>query len=133
MSSRENIYKKHWVGQVTLNTFFCLSLGETHFYLSAIKIGQQIECLKVSVSTLKISLIILFVVYDKLVDECDCDKIKEDLEEGKNSEALKSSITNRNVERRKGVSEHSDMERKLVKESVAVMVLTANLNEYNLM
>ena len=58
--------------------------------------------------------------------------VKSEIEEGKKSRVMKSSILDRNVERRKGIAAQNDTEKKLVKETVEVMVKTQNMKEYNL-
>ena len=69
--------------------------------------------------------------YGKL-EQCSCEIVSKEVEEGKRSKVLKSSIIDRTLERRKGVAEHNDTERKLVKESVEVMVKTQNMKDYNM-
>ena len=72
--------------------------------------------------------------YTKLeMDEhCHCKEAITQVEQGKRSRVMKSSIIDRNVQRRKGVAAQNDMEKKLVKETVEVLVKTENMKEYNL-
>ena len=54
------------------------------------------------------------------------------LEEGKESSLLKSQISNRKTERRSGVLAINDIEKTLVKETIAVMKMKEKFNELNL-
>ena len=59
--------------------------------------------------------------------------VKLQVEEGKFSTILKSPRVNRKFDRRQGVAEKNDTERKLVKECVKVLARTNNLDEINLL
>ena len=68
--------------------------------------------------------------YIKLPTECHCKKEKLEIEEGKKSPVVKSPITDRRTMRRNGVAETSEVEGKLVKEALEVMLRASNLTEY---
>ena len=65
--------------------------------------------------------------------QCDCIGVKLKVEQGKDSTIIKSPMANRKWDRRQGVAEKNDTERKLVKECVKVMTRTTNLNDFNLL
>ena len=72
--------------------------------------------------------------HENCTSKCDSNNnMKLKVEEGKDSTIIKSPLTNRKFERREGVAEKNDTERKLVKESVKVMARTTYLNDYNLL
>lgn len=62
---------------------------------------------------------------------CNCDDVKLQVEEGKASKVLKSPVMNRKAERREGVAEKNETERKLVKETVKVIVKSSHIDDYN--
>ena len=71
--------------------------------------------------------------HKKSYEENCCVGIKLEVEEGKTSPIIKSPMANRKLDRREGVAEKNNTERKLVKESVKVMARTTNLNDFNLL
>ena len=72
--------------------------------------------------------------YEQLTtdEDCHCEIVKSEIEEGKKSRVIKSSIIDRTAQRRKGVAAQNDTEKKLVKETVEVLVKTQNMKDYNL-
>ena len=68
----------------------------------------------------------------EMEEQCHCKEVISQVEEGKRSRVMKSSIIDRTVQRRKGVAAQNETEKKLVKETVEVMVKTQNMKEYNL-
>ena len=66
-------------------------------------------------------------------EQKSCNFVKLQVEEGKVSTILKSPKANRQFERRAGVAEKNDTERKLVKECVKVVTRANNLNDFNLL
>ena len=71
--------------------------------------------------------------YLKLSNECHCEEEKQEIEEGRKSQLLRSPATNRKVMRREGVAEKNESEKKLVKEAVESIAVSSNLTDYNLM
>ena len=66
-----------------------------------------------------------------LDEECTCGEARLNIEEGKTSPVIISPITNRKADRREGVSEMNNTERKLVKEAVKVVARSENMVEFN--
>ena len=72
--------------------------------------------------------------YSQLKDEeCTCGQVRLNVEEGKTSTVILSPIIDRKADRREGVSEKNNTERKLVKEAVKVVVRSANMKDFNMM
>ena len=64
-------------------------------------------------------------------ETCNCDDVKLQIEEGKDSKVMKSPQVNRKCERREGVAEKNETERKLVTETLRVIVRNTNMGDYN--
>jgi hypothetical protein len=64
-------------------------------------------------------------------DVCNCNDVKLQLEEGKESTVIKSPLMNRKFQRREGVAEKNETERKLVKETVKVIIKGSHIDDYN--
>ena len=68
---------------------------------------------------------------NELTVGCSCGGLRVELEEGKDSPVMKSPRVNRKSIRREGVAEKNETERKLVKETIKVILKGSNIEEYN--
>ena len=66
-------------------------------------------------------------------DECTCGEARENVDQGKTSTVFLSPIINRKFDRREGVSEKNNVERKLVKEAIKVVARSTNMDDLNLL
>ena len=62
---------------------------------------------------------------------CKCGGLHVELQEGMESTVMKSPRMNRKSMRREGVAEKNETERKLVKETIKVILKGSNIDEYN--
>ena len=63
--------------------------------------------------------------------DCTCDGLRVELEEGMKSTVMKSPRMNKKSMRREGVAEKNETERRLVKETIKVILKENNIEEYN--
>ena len=67
----------------------------------------------------------------KVGQRCSCNEMQLELQEGKESKVIKSPRMNRRSVRREAVAEKNETERKLVKETIKVVLKGSNIDEYN--
>ena len=71
-------------------------------------------------------------VEEPLSTECNCMKLKSNVEGGRNSPLISSPVTNRKSRRREGVAEQNEQERSLTREAVKEMAKVVNLEQYDI-
>ena len=69
--------------------------------------------------------------YLRLPSKCECEKEKLQIEEGKTSSVMRSHNAERISRRRNGVAETCEMDRKLVRETLEVILKTNGMAAYN--
>ena len=70
--------------------------------------------------------------YLRLPSLCQCEEEKLQIEKGKKSPMMKSPIADRRSRRRDGVAEMSDMEGRLVRGALEIILKTHGMAEFNL-
>ena len=70
---------------------------------------------------------------DEEAEHCEHEGFKEQLEEGKSSQLIRSEVVDRKVDRREAVSSKNDTEKLLVMETVKMLATSTNLDEMSLL